>query len=124
MAKGMSVVLFLILCILLLLLLLLTVLLLLLLLKRAFKWASRRVNLTIQPTTVLHRFTVGRFLTLIMGAIDRERRGDHNALGLRFVRWMEEKIYPIYCFWFATRGVHCGTSYHNILQYCYWIDYY
>ena len=41
-------------------------------LKRAFKWASPRANLTIQPTTVLDRLTVGCYLTLIMGAIDAE----------------------------------------------------
>ena len=43
-----------------------------LILKRAFKWASRRANLTIQPTTVMDRLTVGRYLTPVMGAIDAE----------------------------------------------------
>ncbi|MDB4430425.1 hypothetical protein N9140_00545 [bacterium] len=40
-------------------------------LKRAFKWASQSANLTKQPTTVLDRLKEGRYLTLIMGAIDR-----------------------------------------------------
>ena len=41
-------------------------------LKRAFQWASPRANLTIQPTTVLDRLTVGCYLTLIIGAMDAE----------------------------------------------------
>ena len=41
-------------------------------LKRAFKWASPRANMTIQLTTVLDRLTVGCYSTLIMGAMDAE----------------------------------------------------
>ena len=51
-----------------------------LILKRAFKWASRRANLTIQPTTVLDRLTVGRYLVLKVGVMDRGERGDQDAL--------------------------------------------
>jgi hypothetical protein len=57
----------------------------------------------------------GRYLSPVMGAMDRGWRGDHNALGLSLIRWMEGKICTIYYFWYATRGVHCGTSYNNIL---------
>ena len=47
-----------------------TMMLLLLILKRALKWGSWRVNLTIQPTTVLDRLKEGCYLRLIMGATD------------------------------------------------------
>ena len=50
---------------------LLLTILLLLILKRAFKWASRRVNLTKQPPLSPGRLKEGRYLTLIVGAIDR-----------------------------------------------------
>ena len=69
MTKGMSVVLFLILLVLLLLLLLL--LLTINGLKRAFKWASRRVNLTKQPPLSPGRLKEGRYLGIKVGAMDR-----------------------------------------------------
>ena len=61
----------------------------------------------IQPPLLPVRLREGRYLTLIMGAIDRGEWGDQDALGLRFIRWMEGKICTISCFWYATRGVHC-----------------
>jgi len=54
------------------LMLMMIIIIMMMSLKRAFKWASPRANLTIQPTTVLDRLTVGCYLTLIMGAIDAE----------------------------------------------------
>ena len=56
---------------LLLLLLILTVKLLLLTSNRAFKWASRRVNMTIQPPLLPGRLKEGRYLSPVMGAMDR-----------------------------------------------------
>ena len=67
------------------------------------------VNLPIQPTTVLDRLKEGRYLRLKGGVMDRGEWGDQDALGLRFVRWLEGKICTIYCFWFCyKRGVHFG----------------
>ena len=54
--------------------------------KRAFKWASQSANLTKQPTTVLDRLTVGRYLTLIMGAMDAEWREDYSKLLFILIR--------------------------------------
>ena len=55
-------------------------------LKRAFKWASQSANLTLQPTAVLDRLTVGRYLTLIMGAMDAEWREDYSKLLFILIR--------------------------------------
>ena len=52
-------------------LLLLTVKLILLTFKRAFKWASRRVNLIKQPPLLPGRLKEGRYLMLKVGVIDR-----------------------------------------------------
>ena len=65
------------------------------------------VKFTKQPPLLPGRLKEGRYLSLVMGAMDAEWREDHNALGLRFIRWLEGKICPIYCFWCATGGVHC-----------------
>ena len=61
------------------------------------------------------RLKEGRYLRLKGCVIDAEERGDHNALGLRFIRWLEGKIYTICYFWYATRGGCIVGSYNNIL---------
>ena len=71
----------------------------------------------IQPPLLPGRLREGRYLTLIMGAIDRGKWGDQDALGLKFMMWFEGKIFPVYCFWCAARVVHCGI----ISQYTYWL---
>ena len=38
------------------------------------------------------RLKEGRYYELIMGVIDAEEDGDQNALGLSFIRQVEEKI--------------------------------
>ena len=68
------------------------------------------MNLTEQPPTVPERFKEGCYLGFKGCVVDAEERGDHNTLGLRFIWWMGGKIYTIYYFWYATRGVHCGIT--------------
>ena len=58
-----------------------------------------------------------------VGAIDRGEWGDQDALGLRFVRWLEGKICTISCFWYATRGVHWKYHITIFLLTAFEIDY-
>ena len=60
--------------------------------KLRFQEGSQSLNPTKQPPTVPERFNEGRYLRLKVGVIDAEERGDQNALGLSFIRQVEEKI--------------------------------
>ena len=71
----------------------------------------------IQPLTVPDHFNKGRYLRLKVGAMDRGERGDHNALGLRFIRWLEGKICTIYCFWYGYKGGALWETHNNIIYY-------
>ena len=84
--------------------------------KRAFKWAYRRVNLTIQPPLLPGRLKEGRYLSPAVGVMDRGESGDQDALGLRFIRWMEGKILSNILLLVCCKGVHCGISHDNIVR--------
>ena len=71
---------------------------------------SQSLNRTKQPPTVPESLKEGRYLVVKVGGMDAEERGDQDALGLRFIRWLEGKIRTIHYFWCATMGVHCGSD--------------
>ena len=50
---------------------------------------------TIQPPLLPDRLKEGCSFRLIMGVMDAEEEEDYNALGLRFIRWLEGKIHTI-----------------------------
>ena len=62
------------------------------------------VKCTIQPPLLPGCLKEGRYSRVVMGAMDGEWRGDHNALGLRFIRWLEGKIYTINYFCYSCKG--------------------
>ena len=76
--------------------------------QQASWWLIWRWNAQYNPLSHLIVWKKVAYLRPKVGAIDRGEWGDQDALGLRFIRWMEGKICAIYYFWYATRVVHCG----------------
>ena len=60
--------------------------------KRAFKWASRRVNLTIQPPLSPGHLKEGRYLVLKVGVMDAEEGEDSKTPIITLKGWVEVKL--------------------------------